>query len=203
MFYENVLREYFKAPSMLSSKGRYYWSATVIAYWALAWVIGSAIPSINALVTLVGAACILQFTYTFPPILALGFWMQIDAGKADNPWAPGMAPGSNRIDTWRDKSRWIRGLQRYWYVKVLLVSTTSIKYSWCCSSLTGYDTSSWSSSRPGQTVHSVSTRVSRQLLLATRARTTFLSRAMRPPTQGYSLRARDEHCFESNWRHQH
>ena len=111
---------------MFSPRGRWYWSATVIAYWLVAWILGSAIPSINALVTLVGAACILQFTYTFPPVLALGYWVQIDAGKADNPWAPGMAAKSNRIDSWRDKSRWVRGFKKYWYVKVFLVSTSHL-----------------------------------------------------------------------------
>lgn len=122
VFYENVLRAYFKAPSLLSNKGRLIWAVTVCCYWIIAWVIGSAIPNITALVTLVGAACILQFTYTFPPILLLGHWMQMDAMKADNPWTPGVEPGSNRIDTWKDKSRWIRGFKRYWYVKVFLVS---------------------------------------------------------------------------------
>lgn len=122
LFYENVLRAYFKAPLLVSTKGRWLWTLTVCAYWALAWTIGSAVPNITALITIVGSAGFLQFTYTFPPILLLGHWMQIDAMKADNPWIPGMVPGSNRIDTWKDRSRWIRGFKRYWYVKLLLVS---------------------------------------------------------------------------------
>ncbi|KAF7969159.1 hypothetical protein HWV62_28208 [Athelia sp. TMB] len=121
VLYENVLRAYFNAPELVTTRGRIYWSTSVIVYWALAWVIGSAIPNITALVTLVGAACILQFTYTFPPILLLGHWMQRDAMKADQPWAPGMAPGSNRVDTWKDASRWKRGFAPYWYYKVVLV----------------------------------------------------------------------------------
>lgn len=32
-----------------------------------------------------------------------------------------MAPGSNRIDTWRDLSRWKRGFLPYWYYKVFLI----------------------------------------------------------------------------------
>jgi fumarate reductase subunit C len=121
VFYENVLRAYFKAPSIITIRGRWIWTFTVCAYWGLAWGIGSAIPNITALITLVGAACILQFTYTFPPVLLLGFWMQCDAIKGDNPWTPGMEPGSNRIDTWKDTSRWIRGFRKYWYVKTVLV----------------------------------------------------------------------------------
>ncbi|KZP18705.1 hypothetical protein FIBSPDRAFT_893296 [Athelia psychrophila] len=121
VLYENVLRAYFHAPELVTPKGRIVWTSSVIVYWALAWVIGSAIPNITALVTLVGAACILQFTYTFPPILLCGHWMQRDALLGDQPWEPGMAPGSNRIDTWRDLSRWKRGFLPYWYYKVFLI----------------------------------------------------------------------------------
>ncbi|RSH78012.1 uncharacterized protein EHS24_002463 [Apiotrichum porosum] len=120
VFYHNVLRAYLKFPDFNSKKGMFVWPWLVIAYWAFAWVIGSAIPSISSLVTLIGAACILQFTYTFPPILLLGFWMQKDAIKGDRPWEPGMEPWSNRIDTWRDSSRWKRGFRKYWYVKACL-----------------------------------------------------------------------------------
>lgn len=124
VFYENVLRAYFKAPSMMTSnKGRLLWSISVTAYWVIAWVIGSAIPNLTALITLVGSAFILQFTYTFPPVLLLGYWMQRDAMKADSEWRPGMAPGSTRIDTWKDLSRWKRGFKKYWYIKLFLVSS--------------------------------------------------------------------------------
>ncbi|RSH93075.1 hypothetical protein EHS25_007428 [Saitozyma podzolica] len=121
VFYQNVLREYFHAPDFTSSKGRWYWSASVIVYWAVAWILGSAIPNITSLVTLIGAACILQFTYTFPPILLCAYWMQIDAMKGDTQWQPGMAPGSGRVDTWRNASRWKRGFRPYWYLKTFLI----------------------------------------------------------------------------------
>jgi len=191
VFYQNVLREYFHAPSMFSDKGRWYWSATVIAYWAVAWLIGTAIPSINALVTLVGAACILQFTYTFPPILALGYWVQIDAGKADNPWAPGMAANSNRIDTWRDKSRWVRGFKKYWYVKVFLVSTFLVEPMSPARVLMA-GLSSWSSSLPGPTARWAFMRASKLLLRATRRPTTSRFRALRRTIQVCKRRASDE-----------
>lgn len=120
LIYHNILRSYFRAPTLTSKRGGYIWSFLVIFYWAIAWVIGSAIPNISALSTLIGAACILQFTYTFPPLLLLGWWMQKDACEGDNPWEPGMAKWQNRIDTWRQGSRWKRGLRKYWYAKVFL-----------------------------------------------------------------------------------
>lgn len=197
VFYENVLRAYCKAPPMITTKGRWYWTATVICYWAIAWVIGEAIPNITALVTLVGAACILQFTYTFPPILLLGYWMQRDAIKADRPWAPGMEPGSNRIDTWRDKSRWVRGFKSYWYVKVFLVSAPypppqfhvthmmvelTCRFSSCCSWLRG------------PTARSASTLASRRSLSHILGLITFHSHAMHQTTLRSKSRIKPALC---------
>lgn len=122
VFYRNILRGYFKAPSLTSSKSTIYWCLTVIGYFALAWVLGSAIPNITDLNTIVGAACILQFTYTFPPMLLVGHWVQRDAIAGDNPWQPGIEPWSNRVDTWWCLSRWKRGFRRHWYAKITLVS---------------------------------------------------------------------------------
>lgn len=49
--------------------------------------------------------------------------MQKDAIAGDRPWEPGMVPGSNRVDTWKQASRWRRGFKPYWYIKTFLVST--------------------------------------------------------------------------------
>jgi hypothetical protein len=46
---------------------------------------------------LVAAVCIMQFTYTFPPIFLVGYQVQIDAAKND--------PG----DSWWSPTRWVRG----------------------------------------------------------------------------------------------
>lgn len=67
-----------------------------------------------------GASCILQFTYTFPSLLLLGHWVQRDAMKGDRTWEPGMEPWSNRVDSWKDLSRWKRGFKPYWYAKVAI-----------------------------------------------------------------------------------
>lgn len=121
VFYHNVLRAYFRAPSLTTRAGSVNWAIAVVVYWCIAWIIGSAIPNISALVTLIGAACILQFTYTFPPLLLVGWWMQRDAIKGDRPWQPGMEHWANRVDTWRDASRWKRGFRQYWYAKMFLI----------------------------------------------------------------------------------
>lgn len=126
MFYRNILRGYFGAPSLSQAKSGLYWSATVCGYFAVAWVLGSAIPNITDLNTIVGATCILQFTYTFPPMLLVGHWVQKDALQGEQAWEPGMEPWSTRIDSWKDMSRWKRGFKKYWYAKITLVSILTI-----------------------------------------------------------------------------
>ena len=70
----------------------------VILYWSLAFIVGSAIPQVQTISGLVAAVCIMQFTYTFPPLFYALFHMQLDASTND--------PG----DSWRDASRWRRAL---------------------------------------------------------------------------------------------
>lgn len=84
----------------MSRKGHLLWAPLVVVYWGLAFVIGSAIPSVGTLSGLVAAACIFQFSYTFPPVLFLGLLMKIDASDLDEPFTtPGVAP--RQYDTWR------------------------------------------------------------------------------------------------------
>ncbi|KAL1406722.1 hypothetical protein Q8F55_006126 [Vanrija albida] len=127
VFYQNVLREYFKAPPLHSRKGGLIWSITVTFYWGLAWLVGAAVPDLLALVTIVGAVCTLQFTFTFPPLLLLGHWVQTDALEGDanqGRLVEGKDPLTERVDTWRDLSRWRRGFKRYWWAKTWLLIQT-------------------------------------------------------------------------------
>lgn len=79
----------------------------VILYWALAFIVGSAIPQVQTISGLVAAICIMQFTYTFPPLLWAGFQMRLDAAVND--------PG----DSWWSASRWRRALfTGKWHYKI-------------------------------------------------------------------------------------
>ena len=75
---------------------------------AHAQIIGTAIPQVQTIQALVGAAFLLQFSYTLPPIMQFAFDVQADASKGDGVYAPGVGP--QRADTWKDWSRWKRGL---------------------------------------------------------------------------------------------
>lgn len=83
----------------MSRRGHLIWAPLVVVYWGIAFVVGSAIPSVGTLSGLVAAACIFQFSYTFPPALMLGYMMHEDAMVLDEPFTtPGVAP--RRRDTW-------------------------------------------------------------------------------------------------------
>jgi len=49
----------------------------------------------------------MQFTYTFPPILRVGYDVITDAMAEDKQYVPGSG-GKGRLDTWKEWSRWKR-----------------------------------------------------------------------------------------------
>lgn len=58
------------------------------------------------------ALCTLQFSYSFPFLLKLTFDIQVDAMRNDKPFAINASRDghSHRVDTWKQWSRWKRGL---------------------------------------------------------------------------------------------
>ncbi|KAJ7446688.1 transmembrane amino acid transporter protein-domain-containing protein [Mycena latifolia] len=116
--YHNIIEDWYNGPPLLSTKGRYIWSTMVCLYWALAFVIGSAIPQIQTINGLIGAIGIMQFTYTFPPLLRFGYDVISDAMMADKPYDP-VENRYHRVDSWSQWSRWKRGLfSGRWYFKL-------------------------------------------------------------------------------------
>jgi hypothetical protein len=111
--YVEVFQELFKAPPLTSKKGKLLWVALVPAYWVIAWVVCAAIPQFSYISGLVGAVCILQFTYTFPAILAFGFQIQKDAMTPEESFDP-VTKTYNRIDT--GMKRWVRGFMVKWHL---------------------------------------------------------------------------------------
>jgi hypothetical protein len=121
MVYRLVLRKFFHVPSVSSRKSIPWWGLATSMWWLLVWLIASAMPDVAILQTIVSSLSVIPMSYTLPPALLLGHWVQRDAMVGDRPWRPGMEPYSNRIDTFRNLSRWKRGLQRYWYYKLAIV----------------------------------------------------------------------------------
>jgi hypothetical protein len=83
----------------------------------VAYAIGGAIPAFSGFVGLVSAVCIMQFTYSFPPLLYIGYMSQKNAVRAGE----GFDPATGRVI--RSDSglrRVIRGFfTGRWYFNVL------------------------------------------------------------------------------------
>jgi len=108
IFYVSIVERYLKGPSLLSTRGRICWSAIVVVFWWVGFVIGAAIPQVQTLSGMVGAATNMQFTYSFPTGFTFLYLVQLDAAAEDAPYSPGSQ--LHRRDSWRDWSRWRRGL---------------------------------------------------------------------------------------------
>jgi len=118
LVYINIVEDWLHGPMLLSRKGRFIWSTLVVSYWALAFVIGSAIPQVQTITGLIAAIAIMQFSYTFPFFLRFGYDVITDAMIADAAYIPGNGPGG-RVDDWGQWSRWRRGLfSGRWYFKL-------------------------------------------------------------------------------------
>jgi len=111
VIYQNILIDIFRAPKLTNKSGKYLFGVLVVVYWALAFVIGSAVPQFSNISSLVAAVCIFQFTYTFPPFMILGYVMQIDAMSSDRPYDINN-PRASRIDSWWSISRWVRAYKK-------------------------------------------------------------------------------------------
>ena len=142
VFYSAVLRDVFRAPPLDHKTGKWIWVAfgklgfksarffyraapklttecLVPIYWGLAFIVAAAIPQLSNLIVFVGAAAILQFSYTFPPILLVGYNCQKDAMLPEEEFNP--HTGETRVDSgWR---RWMRG-----YKKKFLWNTFDVLY---------------------------------------------------------------------------
>lgn len=106
--YINIVEDICRGPSVYSRGGRVVWLVWSCLFWALAFIIGAAIPQINSLSGLISAIAIVNFSYTFPFMFLWNWLVQADAMKADGEWAPGS--GNVRVDRWTQWSRLSRGL---------------------------------------------------------------------------------------------
>ncbi|KAI8066453.1 putative amino acid transporter [Gongronella butleri] len=88
VLYHNIFVDILRFPPLTTKGGKIWWAIMIPIYWALAFVIAAAIPNFSGLTSVVAAFCILQFTYTFPPLLALGYWIKKRAMQSDEGFDP-------------------------------------------------------------------------------------------------------------------
>ncbi|KAL3427796.1 transmembrane amino acid transporter family protein [Phlyctema vagabunda] len=111
VLYTEVFQALFSAPDLTRRAGKSLWVGLVPVYWAVAFLVCAAIPQFSYISGLVGAVCILQFTYTFPAILAVGFQIQQDAMHPDERFDPATRT-TNYVD--RGLARYVRGFKKHW-----------------------------------------------------------------------------------------
>jgi hypothetical protein len=88
VLYNNVFVELFHAPPLTTVGGKWAWAALIPVYWAIAFILAAGIPNFGGLTSVVAAFCILHFTYTFPPMLAVAYLIKKNAlteGEGFNP----------------------------------------------------------------------------------------------------------------------
>ncbi|EER36957.1 amino acid transporter [Histoplasma capsulatum var. duboisii H88] len=88
VFYNNILVEFFHAPPIFLKKGKLLWLFVVPIYWSIAFIIAAAIPDFSGFTGIVAATCILNFTYTFPPLLHIGYQTLRNAGRGEAGFDP-------------------------------------------------------------------------------------------------------------------
>lgn len=114
ILYTSVFQRFFKWPALDSKLGRWIWTVFVCIYWAVAFVFAAAIPNFSSLVSLIGAVCILQFSYTFPFIMQFGLDIQLGALAGDGEYDY-VNKVTHRVDSWKNLSRWTRGYKQKWF----------------------------------------------------------------------------------------
>lgn len=116
VLYNNVFMELFNAPPITTKKGRIFFGITVPIYWTIAFVVAAAIPDYFAFVTIIAAFCIIQFSYSFPPMLHLAYTMQKNSARDGEGF-----DATTGVTTKHDSGlkRYIRGFfYGHWYINV-------------------------------------------------------------------------------------
>ena len=109
--YIEVFQEVSHFPEISTKRGRYMWFALGPIYWVLAFVVGAAVPNLNGISGIVSALLILNFTYTYPAILYVGFQTQLGAMLEGEGFDPRTGV-TVRHDT--GVKRWVRGYFKNW-----------------------------------------------------------------------------------------
>jgi len=133
VLYNNLFTDVFHFPPLTEKRGKLLWVGIVPIYWVIAFIIAAAIPQFSNLTALVAAICILQFTYTFPPLFMLGFEIRQHAMQPGE----GFDPATGRVTRFDSGfARFKRGFARQWYIKTF--NFFYILGAACCAVLGAY-----------------------------------------------------------------
>jgi amino acid permease len=88
VLYNTVFVEWFRAPDLNSRGGKIIFAIIIPIYWSIAFLIAGGIPNFSGLTAVVSSFCILQFTYSFPPLLSVAFTIKRYAMQDGDGWDP-------------------------------------------------------------------------------------------------------------------
>lgn len=71
------------APPLATSKGRFWWAASIPIVWAVGFVIAPAVPQLASVSSFGGALFGISFNYIFPALAALFYFIRADAVVPD------------------------------------------------------------------------------------------------------------------------
>ncbi|KAF2152768.1 transmembrane amino acid transporter [Myriangium duriaei CBS 260.36] len=113
--YIEVFESAFNFPTITSKKGKWLWYALGPIYWIVAFLVAAAVPNLNGISGLVSSLLILNFTYTFPALVYIGYRCQLGAQLPGEGFDPATGV-TTRHDT--GIKRWIRGYTKVWYITI-------------------------------------------------------------------------------------
>jgi hypothetical protein len=79
VFYNNILIDLFNAPPLSTKAGKYLYRFIVPLFWTIAFVIAASIPAYFSFLSIIASVFVVQFSYSLPPLLHLGFAIQANA----------------------------------------------------------------------------------------------------------------------------
>lgn len=118
VIYNNILAEFFNFPPLTTKKGKWAWAVIVPIFWSVAFILSAAIPDFFGLTSLTAALFFVQFTYTFPALLGLGYVVQKEAMRGEAPFDPFTGEAQRRDSGLKRVMRGYFG--RYWWASILL-----------------------------------------------------------------------------------
>lgn len=130
VFYNNILMDIFKAPPLITKRGKIFYAIIVPIWWSIAFVIAAAIPDFFGFVSIVSASTLLNLTYTLPPFFAVGYDVQTNSYREAD--GEGFDPTTGVVTRHGSTlQRWMRGFlsggplqvaQNIWHIIYLLAS---------------------------------------------------------------------------------
>lgn len=113
--YIEVFQEALGFPHLATKRGKWMWLALGPVYWAVAFLIAAAVPNLNGIVNMIGGVFGLNFTYSLPGLVFLGWSIHSAAELPGEGYDPVTGVTTILDGGWR---RWTRGFVKCWYISV-------------------------------------------------------------------------------------